>query len=383
MMISLLLLGAVTAQIPVPDPDSSQVQVSVSVDSGSKEVHIEAGPFDLPDMSWVTDHSMSHDTPVFRFTWPLDGWFRGFRMSVVDQAGNPLPNKLLHHIIVINYDRRQLIYPAAERLWGAGIETGRVEVPKSIGIPLKAGTGLGMYIAWHNSTGHELPGVRLRISMLWMPRNQMPRPLDVFPFYADVNLRVGGPNEFDIPPGHSVKTWEFTLPVDGRLIGAGGHMHDYGTEVRLEDVASGRVLTRVKAVRRPDGSLQKIERHLFGVWGEGLKLHADHPYRVVAVYDNPTNDTLVKGAMASVIGLFAPSDPRKWPQADPADPQYQKDLRFLARRGAGNMDMGHMHHAAPDSGAAASAEASMEQMHHMMAGDSSAAGSMDHTHDPQ
>jgi hypothetical protein len=311
--------------------------IEVTVDSNRKEVVILAGPFDLPDMSGMTDHSESHDTPVLKFDWPIDGWFRGFEMSVVDPAGGKLPRRLLHHLIMINFDRRQLVYRAAERLWGAGIETGSVEVPKTVGIPLSRGTNLGMYIAWHNATGKDVSGARLRIVMKWMPRNQMPQPVNVLPFYADVNLRVGGANEFDVPPGPSDKAFEFTVPASGRLLALGGHMHDYGRELRLEDAESGKVLTRVKAISDSAGRLVKIERKLFGVSGAGLKLRAGHRYRVVAHYDNPTADTLVKGAMASIIGLIAPDDMHRWPAVEPDDSLYKRDLRFLARRGYTSM----------------------------------------------
>jgi hypothetical protein len=329
-VIPLLLLAA----LPLPaGGDSLPGRVDVQVDSSRHEVVITAGPFDLPNMSGRSDHGMSHDTPVFRFNWPVNGWFRGFRIEVLDSAGHPLPRKLMHHMIMINYDRRQLIYPAAERLWGAGVETGSFSLPKTIGVPLRPETPLGMYIAWHNDTGADLPSVRLKIWMLWTPSNQLPRPVDVLPLYFDVNLTVGGDNQFDIPPGRSEKAYEFTVPTDGRILGVSGHLHQYGREVRLEDPQSGRILTRVEARVKPNGGIRGMERHLFGVAGEGLKLKAGHRYRVVAVYDNPTGDTLVKGAMGSLVGIYAPSRMDRWPAINPGDSLYARDLHFLARRG--------------------------------------------------
>jgi hypothetical protein len=346
-----------TAFALAAQPADSVENLEVQVDSARHEVMITTRPFDLPDMSGMEDHSKSHDTPVYRFTWPVNGWFRGFRVRVLDQNGADLPRRLMHHLIMINYDRRQLAYSAAERLWGAGIETGNFSLPRTIGVPLTPGTPLGMYIAWHNSTGRDLPGVRLQIVMQWVPRNQVPQPVDVLPLYLDVNLKVGGGNEFDVPPGRSEKAWEFTIPIEGRILGVGGHLHDYGREVRLEDAESGKVLTRVSARSRADGTLQRMERHLFGVSGAGLKLRASHRYRVVAVYDNPTGETIVKGAMGSLVGIFAPKDLRNWPPLEPADSQFQRDLRFLARRGATSMGV-HQHQAAPDTAA------SMHEHHH-------------------
>jgi hypothetical protein len=76
-----------------------------------------------------------------------------------------------------------------------------------------------------------------------------------------------------------------------------------------------------------------VSRKLFGVTGEGLKLKANHRYRVVGEYDNPTGETLVKGAMAHMSGLFAPDDMDKWPAIDEANPDYQRDLASLQARG--------------------------------------------------
>ena len=54
------------------------------------------------------DHSQSNDTPVDSFAWPVEGWFRGFKLQVRESAGRPLPRRLLHHLVMINDDRRQL-----------------------------------------------------------------------------------------------------------------------------------------------------------------------------------------------------------------------------------------------------------------------------------
>jgi len=161
-----------------------------------------------------------------------------------------------------------------------------------------------------------------------------------------VNLTVGGQNTFDVPPGKSIRAHEFTLPVGGRLLGVGGHMHDYGTRVWLEDVESGKVLTQVEAERDADGKLVKIGRKLFGVSGDGLRLKANRRYRVVGEYDNPTGETRVKGAMASMVGLFVPDDMARWPAIDPGDPTCRRDLASLALRGVSRDSMPGMRHGA-------------------------------------
>ena len=126
---------------------------------------------------------MSHDTRLQRFDWPVDGWFRGFRVELVDEKGRDVPFHVIHHLIMVNYSRRQLLYSAAERLMGAGTETGEVRMPKTIGVPMKAGMRLGMYVAWHNDTGADLAGVQLKLILLWTPKNQNPQPVNALPIY--------------------------------------------------------------------------------------------------------------------------------------------------------------------------------------------------------
>ena len=314
-------------------------RVSVSIDSSRHELTVTSGPFDLPSMPPMEDHAMvdlgmSHDTRLQRFEWPVDGWFRGFRVELVDGKGRAVPPHVMHHMVMVNFSRRQLLYSAAERLMGTGTETEEVSVPKTIGVPMKPGMRLGMYVAWHNDTGKDLEGVHLKLTMLWTPKNQNPPPVHALPIYMDVNLTVGGQNTFDVPPGKSLKAYEFTLPVGGRLLGVGGHMHDYGTRVWLEDVQSGKVLTQVTAKRDAEGKLVKMSRKLFGVSGQGLRLKAKRRYRVVGEYDNPTGEMRHQGAMASMVGLFVPDDLRRWPKVDPADVTYRRDLASLEVRGA-------------------------------------------------
>ena len=344
-----MLWSSILAAALVGGPGQPAPTVTVAIDSGRKELTITAGPFDLPNMPPMEDHGMmdfgmSHDTPIQQFEWPIDGWFRGFRLELTDKGGRPVPRGVIHHMIMVNFSRRQLVYPAVERLMGAGTETGDLSVPKTIGVPMTPGMKLGMYVAWHNDTGQDFEGVQLKIIMLWTPKNQNPPPVNSLPIYMDVNLTVGGSNTFDVPPGVSEKAHEFTLPVSGRILGIGGHLHDYGVRVRLEDAETGKVITTVQATRDSAGKVSKVSQKLFGVSGEGLKLKANHRYRVVGVYDNPTGKTLVRGAMAHMAGLFVPDDIADWPRIDTANAEYQRDMTALQVRGTGSAEGGQHQH---------------------------------------
>ena len=343
-MIAAAVLCSVLALSPLPR--DSEPRAQVRLDAGRKEVVVTAGPFLVSAMPPGMKHEDmemmdDHNTPVYRFDWPVEGWLRGFKVELVDQNNQPIARRLVHHMIVINFDRRQLLYPSYERVFGIGQETADVALPKSIGVPMHPGTHMGLYLSWANDSGKDMDGVLLRLRLTYSPSNLNPRPLAALPIYMDVNLTVGKGNEFRAAPGRSEKSWEFSPPVSGRLLGVGGHLHDYGVGVRLEDAATGKVLTQLASAHTSDGKVKGVGRKLFGVTGEGLLLKAGRRYRVVGIYDNPTGQTL-PGVMAHMVGLFVPEDLAKWPALDLSDPTLQDDLAFLTEMGGGATN--HKHH---------------------------------------
>ncbi len=310
--------------------------VTTRVDSARHEVVIETGPFSIPaeDPEMVMEMKMGnmamhHDeeVQVFRFDWPVDGLGRGFRIELRDSAGALLPASVMHHLIAINFDRRQFAYSATERLFGAGKESQQASLPGTLAVPLSLGQRLGFYVAWHNDTGHDLTGATLRIVMNWIPRKAARRYTAVMPVYLDVNNEVGGDNTFDIPPGKSSKAFEFQAPVGGQLIGVSGHLHDYGAALRLEDAETGKVLVRLQGKRDTDGKILGVAQKVFLF--RPLRLREGHRYRVVAEYDSPLPHTIEKGAMGNIDGVFAPDIPARWPAIDPNDPTFRKDIESL------------------------------------------------------
>src|ERR1043166_8972943 len=153
---------------------------AVRLDPARREVVVTAGPFDVHAMPPGMTHedmemSDDHSTPLIRFEWPVEGWFRGFAIEILDANGKPIDRRLVHHLIAINFDRRQLLYSAYERIFGAGQETEDAYVPKSIGVPMKGGTKLGMCLSWDNETEKDIEGVQVRLRLAYSPTNLTPR----------------------------------------------------------------------------------------------------------------------------------------------------------------------------------------------------------------
>jgi hypothetical protein len=323
---------------------SGETQMRITVDSANSQIIVSTGPFTLPakpagmkgmhmhgmeGMEGMEHHSLSH---FMRFDWPVQGWLRGFRVDMTDASGKPLPGKLLHHLIGVNLDRRQLVYHAVERLFGWGSETDPVELPSGLAVPLKEGEHLGMYAMFDNESGKEVVAY-LRLTIPYVSTASGSHPKAVLPLYVDVNNVIGGTTTFDVPPGKSKHSFEFEIPTGVRVLAVGGHLHDYGESVSLQDAETGKVLVKLKAKRDKNGHVEGVGRFVFGYNTDALHLRAGHHYRVVAEYDNPTDSTFKDGGMAHINGALVPDDVSKWPALDPNDPLVKKDIASLPTGG--------------------------------------------------
>jgi hypothetical protein len=319
---------ALAAVAPTPRP-----AIVVTVDSAAHVVRIAAGRFMVAAASGHQDsgHGHGEGVPLMRFRWPVDGWLRGVHLTVTDGSGRVLPRRLAHHINVVNFDRRQLLYPAPERIFALGQETEDIELPKSVGVPVTAGSEMALVLVWHNPDPVMYHDVTVTLSVDWSPSNFFPRPVDVIPVYMNATNPIAAPADFDLPPGRNEFKADFTMPLDGRVIGVGGHLHDYGTGVTLSELRDGaeRVKVRLGVERDAAGHMIKVERRLPGIAGRGIKVQAGREYRMTGGYDNPTGGTINRGAMVHLILILAPDDIEAWPRLDPEDEEFRRDVAWL------------------------------------------------------
>jgi len=315
---------------------SEQPPFEVRVNTAKHEIVFRLGPFALPATSGMAEHEGMHhhgaEFPVYRFALPVGGWLRGFRIVIQDSAGQALPRRLLHHVNLLQLGRRQLTEPVFERTLGGGQETADVLLPKSVGIRVHAGDEMGLLTAWSNEAGCELPAVILELSVPYLPENTVPHPREVFPAVFDAGFRPGFPDDFDLDTGRTVHQRELVVPLDGHLLGVGGHLHDYAESLQLVEAGSGKVIVALTPTLDSAGRISGVSRKIFGISGPGLKLKAGR-YLVVAVYRNRTGALIEHGGMAVIGGLFAPEDPRRWPALDRTDAVFAADAAGLDRIG--------------------------------------------------
>jgi hypothetical protein len=348
------------------DAPHPQLSAQVSVDRDAGQVVVTIGPLDV-----ATGMHYHHDGPGEHagFTWPEDGWIQGYRIDVVDASGLTLPRSMIHHAGVANLSRRQLVSPTALRLFAVGRETSAVTLPSRMGMRMSAGEDLMAYFALINESDERIEDASLRITLAWRPataeaqstpalatgrgahpshrlRHWDSRFTEIVPIVLNADPNQFGQPQFDVGPGISTVSTDVTLPLGGFLRAAGGHMHDYASEMRLEDAETGEVLVRLEAELDAEGRIQGVEEKRFPFMLRGIRLDAGRRYRIVSVYDNPTGATLPKAGMAYMAGAFILDGLDAWPALEAQDPRYRNDLAGIT----GEVDS-HVAHGAAMEGA--------------------------------
>ena len=326
---ALILVVATQMPIHAPThtprvPSDPPARITVELDSSYRQVVVTVGPFRVPAGTAMDHHdpmemARMQDSCIGQFVWPHSALFHGLRLELLDARGAPLPRSLLHHLRLNNFDRRDLIYPQMEHIVAFGQETEIISMPATVGMPMERGHRVAVVVMWNNDSGQDADSVRLRLTFKLNARRQSPAPIAVLPFVVNASLVPSG--LFDVAPGGVTRDFEFTIPLSGRLLVVGGHLHDYGAWLRLEDAATGHEIATVRAIKDQGGHMVGMSRRVLALLGRGPHLKTGHLYRLQVRYENTTNDTLV-GIMGIMGGLFAPDDLRAWPVIDPSHPDY-------------------------------------------------------------
>lgn len=304
-------------------------------------VELVIGPVSLPDGG---PHLRP---PVQLATLPLEGWLHGFDWSIRDASGEELPARLLHHVNLIDPDRRELFAPIPRRVMAAGRETSEERMPAILGYPIERGTRLLVSSMFAPLEGRSVEEAFLHIRLHYSPADDpgLVRPRNVYPFYVDVMGPVG-PKEFELPPGVHERSWEGSPAIDGRILAIGGHLHDYAEWIRLEDVTTGERVWETEPERDASGRVVGVPTGRLW-WRGGVRIHRDHVYRISVRYRNPTDEPAPDGAMGALGGIVL-ADRAEWPELDRTDVAYVADLRNTLEKPTEAHDhgmgaMGHEH----------------------------------------
>ncbi|MFQ5528994.1 MAG: hypothetical protein ACE5FP_01465 [Gemmatimonadota bacterium] len=316
--VQLTAADAIGLEAPdLPEPNPELVDVRTLVDE--RIVEFDVGPVELTA-------GMEHlRLPIQLAVFPVDGWIHGFEATMLDGQGNEIPMDLLHHVNVIDPDKRELFSSIARRVMAAGRETTEERIPRLIGYPISDGDRMLIASMFANPLDRDFPDAHLVVRFHYSTESDgFLQPRDVYPFYLDVMGPIGG-KDFPVAPGKTVRHWEGKPAVDGRILGIGGHLHDHASKLTLVDMTTGKTVWETEPERNAEGRVTGVPSGSF-MWTLGRKIFADHTYRISVEYDNPLDVPAADGGMGAIGGVVWVGTRTKWPEFDRSDDLYVADM---------------------------------------------------------
>ncbi len=272
------------------------VTLDGKVDAAAHTVTLRVGPMNLPAH---TSHMKMPQPPDLVWDVPMDGWLLAYHPKLVDASGNAVPGTVLHHVAFWNENRADFLCPnKEEHIFGAGSEMtdwAKIRIETMMYNPTATSydkTYLEVVIPFQEMSGDA---------------NAAPRK-NVYPAWMDV--ASCGDSGYDLPAGKSEKTGTVTVKYDGVLLGVGGHLHDYGKQIVLQDVSRKETVATLDAKSDAQGLLESVPVKLF-VQDGGYKFAKGDVLKISATYDNPTGKLLRDGAMGIAVGYFVAADETK------------------------------------------------------------------------
>lgn len=285
---------------------AKNVKLEQTADAASHTITLRLGPMNLPAHQ---DHMEVAQPPDKIWTIPVNGWLVAYHPRLVDAEGKEEPGRLLHHTAFWNLDRPDFLCPnKEEHIFGAGGEMNDWAETPGYGYRVRNGERIRIETMVHNPTDTDYPQTWLEVRVEYRDApaaGETPKIKSVYPIWMDV-MECGN-SGYDLPPGHSVKTGTVSLHYSGALLGVGGHMHNYGRRLILEDITQKDTVATLDTKLDDAGRMLSMPVMAFYDRG-GYRLEKGDALKITATYDNPTSRLLRDGAMGIVVGYFLPDN---------------------------------------------------------------------------
>lgn len=260
----------------------------------------------------------------------VDGYVTGINVELVDAAGKILGDDdvMLHHVVLANvlhpdtvctsytsYSGQRIPY-APERFFALGEERFALSLPAGYGYENKATDVWGLvYMLMNHHTTTETAYVRYTVRYVTGEELTPAKPI-----WLDIRNCQADP-VWDVPgTGGKSSTYsqssDFRLPLSGRLIGAGGHLHGGRVSLELSNPTCGQSLfaslpSYGRVEPRPllhEGGPSKMSAFQTPL---GIPVSAGDTLRLTATYDNSLPHTRVMGIMIAYLapGVIGPCAP--------------------------------------------------------------------------
>jgi hypothetical protein len=297
-----------------PSVPSGATKVELRDDPDARVLTVLVGPVSVPPR---TEHATALVPSV---TVPFDGWFVAYKPRIVDEKGATTTQRVLHHFNLLNTSRPSVVCPRqAELVFGAGSELANWPPVPDVGYRVTKGMPLRISLMLTNPTDEPVSNAYVALEIQYR-RSADAQLKAVYPAWFMVTHC--GPTMYDLSPGRNVTASEFTVVYDGKLLGVGGHIHDFGREIRLDNVTRNENIATLKTALDTDGRLLSVSTLIFPR-REAYRLKSGDVVKVTAVYDNPTGRLLRKAAMGFAVTYFLPDN-----EQEVANLKLEPSIRF-------------------------------------------------------
>jgi hypothetical protein len=176
----------------------------------------------------------------------------GIQMDLVfadGRSANMDSGMMLHHVVLIQPGLPDTTCPSStllgalgQRFFASGNERTPGDLPPGFGYHLGSGPLLAIFDIMN--MGSSLQVVWLTATVSWLP-DTTPGIKPVTPVWMDENNCSN--STYAIPAGPTNKVWTWTSTITGRVVTAGGHVHDGGIDTTLTDQTSGQGICTSRA----------------------------------------------------------------------------------------------------------------------------------------
>ncbi|MGH9432875.1 MAG: hypothetical protein ACRD3T_15160 [Terriglobia bacterium] len=282
----------------------SSGMITVQNDTVHRVLTIRVGPVSLRHTAArLTMSEVRH----LDFKIPFDGWLTGYHPQMVDGSGKPAPGRLLHHVAFYDLARTNMLCSSKpDHIFGAGGEMNDWPVQPGFGYAVRKGDRILVNTMYRNDLGKTYSNIYFQVKVNYQLAGNGTALKGVYPAWFDV--KECGNSSYDLKPGRNVNRGEFRMRYQGRLLGVGGHLHDFGNELILADATHNKTIAVLHPKLAPNGKILSMPIVSFAHQG-GYPLERGDVIKVTAIYNNPTGHELKNGAMGIVVGYFLPSTP--------------------------------------------------------------------------